>query len=122
MDVSLATRHMLYRQPSMSKDRKQIQSKAHSKFEQTDQIHKREKHLSLTYSKLDLNSLHIPVYSAGSFATNEDNSSQLGYFVLLAYSINECHVLAYCSKKCKRIVRSIMATEVFVFSAAFDPA
>ncbi len=43
MDVSLATRYILHRQPSMPSDRKEVQSKAHSRFEQTDQIHQRYK-------------------------------------------------------------------------------
>ena len=35
---------------------------------------------------------------------------------------NHVHELSYCSKKPKRIVRSTMAGEIFVFSAAFDKA
>ena len=76
----------------------------------------------LKYSKLDIERLHTRVYSDGSFASNEDNSSQLRYIILLADKYNNVHVLSYCSKKSKRIVRSIMAGEVFAFSAAFDQA
>ena len=69
-----------------------------------------------------MSSLHIRVYSDASFASNADNGSQLGYLILLCDNKNDCHVLSYCSKKSKRIVRSIMASEVFAFSAAFDQA
>ena len=83
---------------------------------------KNSKSMVLKYHKLDINSLHIRVYSDASFASNEDNSSQLGYIIMLADRNDNVHVLSYCSKKSKRIVRSIMAGEVFAFSAAFDQA
>ena len=60
------------------------------------------------------------VYSDASFASNSDNSSQIGYIILLADDHNSCHVLSYCIKKSKRVVRSIMAGEAYAFSAAFD--
>ena len=74
----------------------------------------------LKYSKLDMNSLHIRVYSYVSFASNEDNTSQLVYVILLADKRNNFHVLSYWTKKSKRMARSIMAEEAFAFSAAFD--
>lgn len=48
--------------------------------------------------------------------------SQLGYLLLLADQFNRFHVLACCSKKSKRVVRYIMAGEVFAFSSSFDYA
>lgn len=80
------------------------------------------KSFTLKYRPMDSTTLHMRVYSDASFASNDDNSSQLGYIVLLADKQNNCHVLAYSSKKSKRVVRSIMAGEVFAFSAAFDHA
>ena len=76
----------------------------------------------MKYHKLGINSLHIRVYSDASFASNEDNISQLGYIIMLADRNDNVHALSYCSEKSKRIVRSIMAGEVFAFSAAFDQA
>ena len=86
----------------------------------TENKFKAKHNRNLNETSVFLNGWHIRVYSDASFAANRDNSSQLGYFVLLADSNNECHVLTYCNKKCKRTVRSIMAAEVFDFSAAFD--
>ena len=78
------------------------------------------KGMVLKHHKLEMDSLHIRVYSDASFASNEYNSSQLGCIIVLADGNNNLYVLSYCSKKQKRIVRSIMAGEVFSFSAAFD--
>ena len=81
---------------------------------------KKSKDTVLKYLKLDLNTIHFRVHSDFSFASNDDGSSQLGYIILLCDEINKCYVLSYCCKKSKRIVRSIMAGEIFAFSAAFD--
>ena len=83
---------------------------------------KDSKSMVLIYHKLYINSLHISVYSDASFASNEDNSSELGYIIILADRNDDVHVLSYCSKNSKRLIRSIMAGEVFAFSAAFDQA
>ena len=77
---------------------------------------------TLTYRTLDTNSQHLRVYSDVSFASNDDHSSQLGYLVLRTGDKNNCVVLAYCSKKSKRVVRSIMVDEIFAFAAALDHA
>lgn len=46
----------------------------------------------------------------------------MGNIILLADKTNASHVLAYSSKKSKRVVRSIMAGEIFAFTIAFDNA
>ncbi len=81
---------------------------------------KETKHLSLTYRKLDLNILHICVYSDASFATNKANRSHPRCCDLLADSSRKYHVLAYCKKNCKRIVNSIMTADVFAFLLEFN--
>ena len=80
------------------------------------------KDIVLKYQKLNLANIHIPVYSSAFFASNIDSSSQLGYIIMLADESGTCHTLSYCSKKSKKIVRSIMVSEVFAFSAALDHA
>lgn len=62
------------------------------------------------------------VYADVSFANNDDLSSQIGYVVLLCDGSDNCHVLAYSSKKARRVVRRIMAGEVYAFTDAFDAA
>ncbi len=83
---------------------------------------KKYKDIVLRYLKLDVNAIHNGVYSDASFASNDGGRLQHGEMILLCDEIHKCHVLAYCSKKSKRIVRSIVAEEVFAFSAAFDQA
>lgn len=78
--------------------------------------------LTLSYTPLDRETLHLRVYADASFADNDDLSSQIGYVVLLCDSSDSCHVLAYSSKKARRVVRSIMAGEVYAFADAFDAA
>lgn len=48
--------------------------------------------------------------------------SQFEYISLLFDVDNRFHVLNYSSRKLKRVVRSIMAGEVYYFSAAFEVA
>ena len=69
-----------------------------------------------------MDSLHIRVYPHSSFASNEENSSQLGYIIMPTDGNDNENMLSYCSKKSKRIARSIVAGEVFAFSALFDRA
>lgn len=78
--------------------------------------------ISLTYPKLDRTTLRLRVYADSAFANNKDQSSQMGYVILLCDGTGQAHVLSYTSRKCKRVVRSIMAGEVYAFSAAFDEA
>lgn len=47
---------------------------------------------------------------------------RLDYIVLLADASNRCPVLSYASKKSRRVVRSIMAGEIYAFADAFDEA
>ena len=65
-------------------------------------------------------SLDLRVYADASFANNDDDSSQLAYIVLLCDNTERCHVLSYGSRKSRRVVRSIMAGELYAFSHAFD--
>ena len=78
--------------------------------------------LFLRYEPLDISTLHIRAYVDASFATNDDHSSQLGYVILLCDAMDRCHFLDFASKKCKRVVRSIMAGEIYAFAEGFDYA
>jgi len=62
------------------------------------------------------------VYVDASFASNDNGSSQLGSRILLCDSSGACRVLLYTSAKSRRVVRSIMAGEVYAFAKAFDEA
>eukprot|EP00170_Pyropia_yezoensis_P002751 contig_11549_g2756 len=78
--------------------------------------------LVLSYFPLDWSTLHLRVYADASLASNDDYSSQLGFIILLCDAADCCHVLAYSSKKSRRVVRSITAGEVYAFANAFDEA
>lgn len=72
------------------------------------------KNMVLKYYKLDMDVLHIRVYSDASFASKENNNSQLGYIIMLSDGNENVHVLLYCSKNSKWVVRPIVAGETFV--------
>ena len=74
----------------------------------------------LTFPPLDQDSLRFYVCSDASFASNEDESSQLAIVALLADRHGQASVIHYKSWKCDRITRSILAAEVHAFAAAFD--
>ena len=67
-------------------------------------------------------SLHIRVYVDSSFANNDDLTSQLGFVILLADDENNVHFIDFGSKKSTRVVRSIMAGEMYAFVLGFDRA
>lgn len=83
---------------------------------------KRTSSTTLKYKMLDIDSIHLRVYTGASFASTEDNSSHVGYIILLTDNYDACHVLAYSSNNSKRVVRSILAGEIFLFKTAFDHA
>lgn len=68
----------------------------------------------------DQQSLMIKAYSDASFALNEEHSSQIGYVILLFDSSWRVHILYYSRKMSKRVVKSIMAADVYAFYDAFD--
>jgi len=82
----------------------------------------RGRDLALAYHPLDVKCLRVRAYADASYATNSDGSSQIGYLILLCDGSGRAHILSDASRKCRRVVHSIMAGEVYAFSAAFDEA
>lgn len=76
--------------------------------------------LGLKMQKLDIDSLHLKVFSDSSFANNKDLSSQLGYIVLLCDKHSRCNILHFSSHKSRRVVRSVLGAEMYSFADAFD--
>ena len=74
----------------------------------------------LRYPKLQIDTLRLQTYSDASFASNEDLSSQLGYFIFLVDGTGNCQPLHWSSHKAKRVSRSVLGSEVLAFSDAFD--
>lgn len=97
----------------------------------TDQIKKLNKRLmwqkahgqkfGLKFTKLDQSKLRLIAFSDASFANNADFSSQIGYVIILADD-QHCNLLQWSSTKCKRVTRSVLASELYAMINAFDAA
>lgn len=78
--------------------------------------------VEFNFSKLDINSFRLAVFTDASFAKNQDLSSQLGYIIVLADDHGNANLLHYSSFKSQRVARSALAAELFALSHAFDIA
>jgi hypothetical protein len=74
----------------------------------------------LQYVKLNQSSLQLMIFSDLFFANNRDSSSQIDYVICLADSINTTNILHWSSIKCKRVIRSVLAVELFAMIHDFD--
>jgi hypothetical protein len=68
--------------------------------------------MPLKYQALDLDSAHLRVYANASFANNPDLSSQIGYTVFLTDKHGRANLIAWSSRKCRRVTRSVLAAEL----------
>ena len=76
----------------------------------------------LRFVKLDLDSLQILAFTDSSFANNKDCTSQIGYVVVLADASGNANILHWQSIKCRRVTRSVLASELYALSHGFDTA
>jgi hypothetical protein len=75
----------------------------------------------LSFVALDLSRpLRLVVFSDAGFDTNADHACQIGYIIALVDQTNKANVTAYTSKKCRRVTRSIYASELLALMEAFD--
>ena len=74
----------------------------------------------LQYPKLDPNSLRLACYVDAGHCNTSEGKSQLGYLLILADASNKCSILAFSSKRSRRIVRSTTAGEGLAFADGFD--
>jgi transposase InsO family protein len=74
----------------------------------------------LTYVQLDQTTLQLMVFTDASFANNRDFSSQMGYVIALTDREGNANVLHWSSIKCKRITRSVLASELYAMAHGFD--
>lgn len=74
----------------------------------------------LNYVPLDLDSLKIVVFADASFANNKDYSSQIGYVIVMMDKHNNANTIHWSSIKCKRITRSVLASELYGLVQGFD--
>lgn len=74
----------------------------------------------LMYVRLDKDSLQINVYAHSSFANNENNSSQVGYIILITDKTKRCNILHYLSHKSRQVTRSVLGGALYVYADALD--
>jgi hypothetical protein len=60
------------------------------------------------------------VFTDASFANNKDLSSQIGYILVLADGSGRANILHWSSTKCKRVTRSVLASELYGMAHGFD--
>jgi len=79
---------------------------------------------------IDLKTAKLFVFTDGSFANNKDLTSQLGYVITLANEVAvpddsftiQGNLIDYRSVKCKRVTRSVLASEIYGMVAGVDMA
>jgi hypothetical protein len=76
----------------------------------------------ITFVPLDKESLKLVVFTDASFANNKDFTSQIGYIITLADKDNNANIIHWSSTKCKRVTRSILASELYGMASGFDMA
>jgi len=54
------------------------------------------------------------------FANNKDLSSQIGYVLVLADALNKANIVHWSLIKCKRVTRSVLASELYGIAHGFD--
>jgi hypothetical protein len=81
------------------------------------QIENKDK--GLTFVKLT-GQLRLITFTDASFANNKDHSSQIGYVIVLADNSNNCNIVHWSSVKCKRVTRSVIASELYAMAHGFD--
>ena len=74
----------------------------------------------LRFIRLDKNSLKLIVFTDSSFANNYDFSSQIGFVITLADKNNNANIIHWSSIKCKRVTRSVLASELYGMAHGFD--
>jgi hypothetical protein len=81
------------------------------------------------YIALDLATTKLYVFVDGSFANNKDLSSQIGYELVLANETTQNeqfeitgNLIHWSSTKCKRVTRSVLASEIYGMTSGADMA
>jgi hypothetical protein len=86
------------------------------------------KERGLKYVPLNLARSKLFVFTDGSFANNKDLSSQLGFLIVLAEEHTRTttdfeiqgNIIHWSSTKCKRVTRSVLASELYGMMTGFD--
>lgn len=74
----------------------------------------------LQFVQLNRESLKLVIFTDGSFANNSDLTSQIGYVICLTDATGKANIIHWSSVKCKRVTRSILASELYAMAHGFD--
>jgi hypothetical protein len=74
----------------------------------------------LRFAKLEKESLKLLIFTDTSFANNRDLSSQIRYILVLTDMNRTANILHWSSIKCKRVTRSVLASELYAMVHGFD--
>ncbi len=69
---------------------------------------------------LNIYSLNLIVFTDASFANNKDLSSQIGFVIVLTDQNRTVNIIHQSSIKCKRVTRSVLASELYALAYGFD--
>jgi hypothetical protein len=85
--------------------------------------------LSLNYIPIELNTIKLFAFVNTSFANNRDLSSQIGYIIVLGNEKNtektftiSGNLVYWFSIKCKRVTKSVLASEIYAIAHGVDIA
>ncbi|XP_044718783.1 uncharacterized protein HRG_07348 [Hirsutella rhossiliensis] len=97
-----------------------VEQRAHPTAEDFQALNKRiqwqidNPQRGLRFVPIGLEAAKVFVFTDGSFANNKDLSSQIGFVIIIATETN--------STKCKRVTRSVLASEIYELASGFDLA
>ena len=74
----------------------------------------------LRFIPLDIQSLKLIVFTDASFANNQDLSLQISFIIVLSDKDNRANILYWSLIKCKRVTRSVLASELYTIAYRFD--
>ena len=82
----------------------------------------------LRFIPIDLARAKLYIFTDGSFANNKDLTSQLGFIIVLGNEVSRTtsefsisgNILHWNSSKCKRVTRSVLASELYGMMNGFD--
>jgi hypothetical protein len=76
----------------------------------------------LRFVPLDLETVRVVLFSDASFSNAAEYKSQLGFVICLAEVNDNANIVHYGIAKCKRVTRSVMASELHGLVLRFDNA
>ncbi|EED12273.1 hypothetical protein TSTA_003320 [Talaromyces stipitatus ATCC 10500] len=62
------------------------------------------------------------IFADSTFANNKDFTSQIGFAIVLANASNNANIVHWSLIKCKRVARSVLASELYAMVHGFDSA